>query len=184
VGEASVGTGDKGPATSKRGDGNIQKRPSTLPEGITTGSGKLQTGDAGFQKVLEALPAGCANAVVMSLVLSYVPTPRQRGEMIRRARELLADEGRGLLLLITPHSTDKGHNPHKSIPVLKEWREAIESMGFERYRYTRLRSVHAIAYRTVGVGRGNVGPGMAPPMRIAFDGPDVDMTPPSALDAR
>lgn len=184
VGEAPVGTGDKGLATSKRGDGNIQKRPSTLPEGITTGSGKLQTGDADFQKVLEALPAGCANAVVMSLVLSYVPTPRQRGEMIRRARELLADEGRGLLLLITPHSTDKGHNPHKSIPVLKEWREAIESMGFERYRYTRLRSVHAIAYRTVGVGRGNVGPGMAPPMRIAFDGPDVDMTPPSALDAR
>ena len=146
----------------------------------------LSPGNVGEEKltgppaVLEALPAGCANVLVMSLVLSYVPTPRQRGEMIRRARELLADEGRGLLLIVTPHSTDKGHAPHKALPVLKEWKEAIESMGFERYRYERLRAVHAMAYRTVGAGGAKVASGMAPPMRIAFDGPDVDMTMPTA----
>lgn len=139
-------------------------------------------GLSGPPMTLEALPAGAANAVVMSLVLSYVPTPRQRGEMIRRARELLADDGRGLLLLVTPHSTDKGHVPHKALPILKEWRTAIEAVGFERYRYERLRSVHAMAYRTVGTGGAKVRAGMAPPMRIAFDGPDADMSLPTDPD--
>ena len=63
---------------------------------------------------------------------------------------------------------------------LKEWKEAIESMGFERYRYERLRSVHAMAYRTVGVGGARMKEGFAPPMRIAFDGPDVDMSMPGS----
>jgi hypothetical protein len=42
---------------------------------------------------------------------------------------------------------DKGHSPHKALPILKEWKVAIESMGFERYRYDRLRSVHAVGLR-------------------------------------
>ena len=37
-----------------------------------------------------------------------------------------------------------------------------------------------MAYRTVGGGGAAVGQGMAPPMRIAFDGPDVDMSLPTA----
>ena len=49
------------------------------------------------------------------------------------------------------------------------------AVGFERYRYERLRSVHAMAYRTVGHGGARVAAGAAPPMRIAFDGPDADM---------
>lgn len=118
------------------------------------------------------LPRNAAGAVVMSLVLSYVPTPRQRGEMVRRAREVLMDDGRGVLLIVTPHSTDKGHCAHKALPVLKEWRASIESMGFERVRYERMRSVHCLAFRTVGEGPGTKKAGEAPPMRIAFDGPD------------
>ena len=118
------------------------------------------------------LPRNVAGAVVMSLVLSYVPTPRQRGEMVRRAREVLMDDGRGVLLIVTPHSTDKGHCAHKALPVLKEWRASIESMGFERVRYERMRSVHCLAFRTVGEGPGTKKAGEAPPMRIAFDGPD------------
>ena len=121
---------------------------------------------------LKSIPRNYAGALVMSLVLSYVPTPLQRGEMVRRAREVLMDDGRGVLLIVTPHSTDKGHCAHKALPVLKEWRAAIESMGFERIKYTRMRSVHCLAFRTVGVGPGDVKAGDAPPMRIAFDGPD------------
>ena len=100
---------------------------------------------------LESLPAGARRAV-LSLVLSYVPTPRQRGEMIRRCREILADDGRGVLCIVTPHSTDRGHVPHRALPVLREWRDAIESVGFERVRYERHPSVHCLAYRTVGKG--------------------------------
>ena len=121
---------------------------------------------------LKSIPRNYAGALVMSLVLSYVPTPLQRGEMVRRAREVLMDDGRGVLLIVTPHSTDKGHCAHKALPVLKEWRASIESMGFERIKYTRMRSVHCLAFRTVGVGPGDVKAGDAPPMRIAFDGPD------------
>ena len=118
---------------------------------------------------MESLPAGAANAAVLSLVLSYVPTPRQRGEMIRRCREILADDGRGILCIVTPHSTDRGHVPHRALPVLREWREAIESVGFERVRYERHPSVHCLAYRTVGKGGARCAEGEAPPMRIAFD---------------
>lgn len=118
---------------------------------------------------LESLPAGAANAAVLSLVLSYVPTPRQRGEMIRRCREILADDGRGILCIVTPHSTDRGHVPHRALPVLREWRAAIESVGFERVRYERHPSVHCLAYRTVGKGGARCAEGEAPPMRIAFD---------------
>ena len=121
---------------------------------------------------VKSIPRNYAGALVMSLVLSYVPTPLQRGEMVRRAREVLMDDGRGVLLIVTPHSTDKGHCAHKALPVLKEWRAAIESMGFERIKYTRMRSVHCLAFRTVGVGPGARKAGDAPPMRIAFDGPD------------
>ena len=118
---------------------------------------------------LESLPAGAANAAILSLVLSYVPTPRQRGEMIRRCREILADDGRGILCIVTPHSTDRGHVPHRALPVLREWRDAIESVGFERVRYERHPSVHCLAYRTVGKGGARCAEGEAPPMRIAFD---------------
>jgi len=128
--------------------------------------------DADVDGSLRFLPRNAAGAVVMSLVLSYVPTPRQRGEMVRRARKVLMDDGRGVLLIVTPHSTDKGHCAHKALPVLKEWRASIESMGFERVRYERMRSVHCLAFRTVGEGPGTKKAGEAPPMRIAFDGPD------------
>jgi hypothetical protein len=111
--------------------------PSPLSAEAAAAGSSSPAGGSSPPLRLVSLPAGCASAVVMSLVLSYVPMPRQRGEMIRRARDLLAGEGRGLLLVITPHSTDKGHNPHKALPILKEWRAAIESMGFERYRYER-----------------------------------------------
>ncbi|ACO67134.1 predicted protein [Micromonas commoda] len=128
--------------------------------------------DADVDGALRFLPRNAAGAVVMSLVLSYVPTPRQRGEMVRRAREVLMDDGRGVLLIVTPHSTDKGHCAHKALPVLKEWRASIESMGFERVKYERARSVHCLAFRTVGEGPGTKKAGEAPPVRIAFDGPD------------
>ena len=50
---------------------------------------------------------------------------------------------------------------------MKEWRAAIEALGFSRFAAARLPSVHALAFRAV--------PPPSPPlpllpMRIAYDG--------------
>ena len=57
------------------------------------------------------------------------------------------------------------------MPILREWKDAIESLGFERVRLERQRAVHVMAFRTVGAGGAACGEGDAPPLRIAFDGP-------------
>lgn len=125
----------------------------------------------GESKRLIAIQEHGVDALVFSLVLSYVPTPRQRGEMVRRARLALKNRGAGLLFIITPHSTDKGHCPQKALPILKEWREALDSLGFERVLYERQRSTHCLAFRTIGDGD-EARSAEPPEMRIAFDAQD------------
>ena len=70
------------------------------------------------QKFLISLPANSVSAVVLSLVLSYVPSPELRGEMIRKAREVLLDNGRGVLTITTPHSTDRAYSNKNKTNVL------------------------------------------------------------------
>ena len=124
----------------------------------------------GGSKHLAAVKTHGADALVFSLVLSYVPTPRQRGEMVRRARLALKNRGAGLLFIITPHSTDKGHCPHNALPVLKEWREVLNGLGFERVLYERQRSTHCLAFRTLGDGdEARAAEASPPELRIAFD---------------
>jgi len=120
-------------------------------------------------RTLRSYPAGRASAVVMSLVLSYLPCPRMRGEMVRRAREVLLDDGRGVLLIVTPHSTDRSYSGASRTNALAVWRENVERIGFERVAYERKKSVHCVAFRTVGAGPGAVRLGEAPPLPIAFD---------------
>ena len=122
-----------------------------------------------FVTTLRSYPAGRASAVVMSLVLSYLPCPRMRGEMVRRAREVLLDDGRGVLLIVTPHSTDRSYSGASRTNALAVWRENVERVGFERVAYERKKSVHCVAFRTVGAGPGAVRMGEAPPLPIAFD---------------
>lgn len=122
-----------------------------------------------FRRLLGVESHG-VDALVFSLVLSYVPTPKQRGEMVRRARLALKNRGEGLLFIMTPHSTDKGHSPHNALPILKEWRNAIEAVGFERVLYDRHKSLHCLCFRTIGDGDEARAAESDPPLlRIAFD---------------
>lgn len=122
-----------------------------------------------FRRLL-AVESHGVDAVVFSLVLSYVPTPKQRGDMVRRARMVLKNRGQGLLFIMTPHSTDKGHSPHNALPILKEWRNAIEAIGFERVLYDRHKSLHCLCFRTIGDGHEARVAELDPPsLRIAFD---------------
>jgi 25S rRNA (adenine2142-N1)-methyltransferase len=56
--------------------------------------------------------------------------------------------------------------PERALPVLREWRAAIEALGFARCAAARLPTVHVLAFRAT--------PAPAPPqpllpMRIAYD---------------
>jgi hypothetical protein len=139
-------------------------------EGTALGTEVKPPDDRGTnRKALLSYPKNAASAVVMSLVLSYVPDPQLRGEMVRKAREILLDDGRGVLLITTPHSTDRAYSQKNRTDALARWRTAIESVGFERIEYRRKKSVHCVAFRTVGSGPGPVSPGDAPELPIAFD---------------
>ena len=121
-------------------------------------------------RALTSYPVNSTSAVILSLVLSYVPTPKMRGEMIRKARQVLLDNGRGLLLITTPHSTDRAYSQKNKTNMLSVWRENIERMGFERVKYERKHAVHCMAFRTIGIGPGSMTQGNALPLPIAFDG--------------
>jgi hypothetical protein len=126
---------------------------------------------------LSSYPANRASVVVMSLVLSYLPDPFMRGEMVRRARQVLLNDGRGVLLIVTPHSTDRSYSNANRTNALAIWKKNIESLGFERAAYERMRSVHCVAFRTVGNGPGVDVGRRAPELPIAFDAKEREKPP-------
>jgi hypothetical protein len=60
----------------------------------------------------------------------------------------------------------RSFRPDQALPVMLEWREAIEALGFARCAAARLPSVHGLAYRATR--RPTVARPLAP-MRIAYD---------------
>jgi len=149
---------------------SVEKAAETLEDASSPfGTRRNENPSPFVTRTLRSYPAGRASAVVMSLVLSYLPCPRMRGEMVRRAREVLLDDGRGVLLIVTPHSTDRSYSGASRTNALAVWRENVERIGFERVAYERKKSVHCVAFRTVGAGPGAVRLGEAPPLPIAFD---------------
>jgi 25S rRNA (adenine2142-N1)-methyltransferase len=137
------------------------------------GSAPLIEPDADFAAgTLRSLPAGSFDVVAMSLVLSYVPTPRQRGAMILKARQLLptpdtpaeqlraaasaaggAEPGsvkwrRGLLLLVDTFSVDRKAARWGEQTYLHAWVEAVESAGFVFLQHATLERSHALAFAT------------------------------------
>lgn len=137
--------------------------PGGQPVVRPLGDGDPHAGAA--STVLEELPAEHADAVVLSLVLSFVPGAVQRAEMCRKARQLLRLGG--LLLIVTPFSTDRSSiGPHRALPVLQEWTSAIESLGFRSLKRQRLSCSNALAFEAV---EPPLSPGPLVPMRIAYD---------------
>ena len=138
---------------------------------------KMTTEKTSTTTFLSSYPANRASVVVMSLVLSYLPDPFMRGEMVRRARRVLLNDGRGVLLIVTPHSTDRSYSNANRTNALAIWKENIESLGFERAAYERMRSVHCVAFRTVGNGPGVDVGRRAPELPIAFDAKEREKPP-------
>mmetsp|Transcript_11384 Transcript_11384/g.22056 ORF Transcript_11384/g.22056 Transcript_11384/m.22056 type:complete len:512 (+) Transcript_11384:312-1847(+) len=113
---------------------------------------------------LRSLPAASFDAVVLSLVLSYLPLPSQRADMIAKARSLLrpvikphtpdAGDGvdhsqrNGLLMIIETMSVDKKEQTWKQQVYLQQWVEVIESLGFSFIKHTKMLRSHALLFVT------------------------------------
>lgn len=81
------------------------------------------------------------DVLVFSLVLSYLPTQRQRWDCCIKANRLLRKNG--LLLLIESDSAHEHRNSHQ----IRAWKNALHSIGFIRYRYQKLMHLHCMAFR-------------------------------------
>ena len=125
---------------------------------------------------LRCLPAASFDVVTMSLVLNYLPTPTQREDMVRKARQLLIPPGHagqphraGLLLLIEKESIFSYDLQTQQVTynwttnngtLLHCWKQAIADCGFELVKYRNLvtatpthetRRCHAFAFQTADI---------------------------------
>ena len=105
---------------------------------------------------LNALPRESGDVICMSLVLSYLPTPLMRLQMILKAHQLLStiDPNQnvlrtGILLIIEKDSIMHGSNHNSRFLTL--WKNAICNVGFELIRYeilvTEGKRSHAFAFK-------------------------------------
>lgn len=103
----------------------------------------LQRPDSKEVVSLNSFVAESCHVVVFSLLLEYLPTSRQRVACCRTAWKLLVIDG--LLLIATPDSRQQ----HRNRRFTRDWRKAIESIGFSRFRYEKLQHLHCMAFRKV-----------------------------------
>ncbi|XP_067683648.1 S-adenosylmethionine sensor upstream of mTORC1-like isoform X1 [Haliotis asinina] len=103
----------------------------------------LDTYVSNLRDPIERLPRQIFHVVVFSLLLEYLPSAYQRWLCCQKAHSLLMLNG--LLLIVTPDS----HQQHRNAAMMKSWRVAIESMGFQRWRYIKLDHIHCMAFRKV-----------------------------------
>ena len=96
------------------------------------------------------MPAAEADVVVMSLVLTYLPQPRQRAAMVAQARRLLHAPPplRRLLLLVDTPAIDVRARSWRQQHNLHRWVEAVESLGFVFLRHQLLERSHGLAFAT------------------------------------
>ena len=123
-------------------------------------------------KTLKWLPEASFDAVSMSLVLSYLPTPAERLAMVRKARKLLVSPGfsnqphrAGILLIVEKVSIfGKEYENDGDIvgpnrrELLSQWKQAISGEGFELLFHRvnvvlNNRRYHAFAFATSDIPR-------------------------------
>lgn len=81
------------------------------------------------------------DAVVFSLLLEYLPCPRQRYVCCRNAYDVL--KSGGILIIVSPDSKHVGANAK----LMKSWRYTLSKLGFMRIKYEKLRHIHCLVFR-------------------------------------
>ncbi|KAK3589494.1 hypothetical protein CHS0354_030617 [Potamilus streckersoni] len=92
---------------------------------------------------IHKLPRESFHVLVFSLLLEYFPAPYQRWICCQKAWDLLMYDG--ILVIITPDS----HQQHRNALMMKSWKKAIESMGFNRWRYVKQEHLHCMVFRKI-----------------------------------
>jgi len=81
--------------------------------------------------------------VIFSFLLEYLPTTRQRYECVKKAVDLLEEDG--LLVVVTPDSCHETKNSRQ----LKDWRTGLALMGLAKVTYEKTKHFHGLTYRKV-----------------------------------
>merc|ERR1712029_553484 len=90
-----------------------------------------------------ALKRGSFDVVVFCLLLEYLPLPKMRHAICRRAREVMADWG--VLLIVTPDSSHQAKNELQ----IKCWRLALLKMGHVRVYVEKLPHARCLGFMKV-----------------------------------
>ena len=90
---------------------------------------------------ISELSADLFHIVVFSLLLEYLPCPKQRHLCASNAYKVLKPEG--LLFIITPDSKHASANAS----IMKSWRIVFAQLGMTRVYYEKLPHVHCMAFR-------------------------------------
>jgi hypothetical protein len=123
----------------------LQVGPRHGPRREEGGSGASGAGGGASAGRLVSLPAASFDAVVFSLVFSYLPLAEQRAAMVAQARKLLiapAGPFAGLLLLVDTHSSMGSRSAGGRHAVHDEWVRTVESLGFKLLSRQRLERSH------------------------------------------
>ena len=88
---------------------------------------KVRDGPEGL--VAEELPAKHFDVVIMALLFSVLPSPEARGIAAAKARQVLKDSGRGLLIIADTKGTVGLHRDHAT--RTSKWVAAVEANGFK-----------------------------------------------------
>ena len=90
---------------------------------------------------VKSLPKNFYDAVIFSLLLEYLPTPRLRYKACEKARKVLKTNS-GLLIIITPDSCHQGRN----LNVIRSWKICLATLGFTRIYYEKREHIHCMAF--------------------------------------
>lgn len=105
---------------------------------VAIGREKILSRDA---REIHQLPARSFDAAVFSLLLEYLPCPKQRYICCRNAYDVLKIGG--LLIIVSPDSKHVGANAR----LMKSWRYTLSRLGFMRIKYEKLRHLHCLTFR-------------------------------------
>lgn len=101
----------------------------------------IGTDEAKYHGAITSMKSNSFDIVVFSLLLEYLPSPKQRLECCEKAYQLLKTEG--ILIIITPDSKHPGANAK----LMKSWRIILANIGFFRIKYEKLPHIHCMAFR-------------------------------------
>lgn len=99
----------------------------TIGPGGSGSDVKARDGPEGL--VAEELPAKHFDVVIMALLFSVLPSPEARGIAAAKARQVLKDSGRGLLIIADTKGTVGLHCDHAT--RTSQWVAAVEANGFK-----------------------------------------------------